>query len=272
MKLRRGNLYNRFLYNLNLPHFLFHLLRPYSTMTFGQKIIHKAKFDNRMLLTKFADKVEIKDRVAELIGFKYVVPNYKVVDDSRDLELSKYPREFVLKPSHASGAGFMIHEGAQRTTKPLSNNESTWIPYYEIHPDDLEINEEFIKEKSDGWLNSVYAPKKEYCYAAIPPKLIVEKYLKLSQGRIPQDFRFYTFKGKVKFFRVLSGISSTSAKFAYDEFGNPLEIKFKGETLEFQGHHPALPEQYKKMITFAEILASRVDFVRVDFYYVDDQI
>lgn len=241
-------------------------------MSFGQKVIHKAKFDSRTLLTNFADKVEIKNHVAKLIGTEYVVPSYKVVDNVKDLKIKEFPLEFVLKPSHASGAGFIIHEGAQRNAMPISDTGNIWAPYHEIHPNDLQANEAFIKEKSDVWLRSTYAPGKEYCYAAIPPKLVIEKYLNIKEDRVPHDYRFYTFHGKVKFFRALMGISGASAKFAYDEFGNPLEGKVRSETLEFLGPHPVLPEQFLKMITLAETLSLSVDFVRVDFYFVEGRI
>ena len=241
-------------------------------MTFGQKIIHKARFDNRLLLTSFADKVEIKKRVSDLIGSKFVIPTYKVLDNALALNFSEYPREFVLKPSHASGAGFMIHEGAKRNTVPLEHSGSTWIPYYEIHPDDLKINEGFIKEKSACWLKSVYAQGIEYAYAAIPPKLIVEKYMRPDPTALLTDFRLYTFHGEVKFFRGTTGVANHIPAFAYDKFGHPLNIRAEHDNHDFKGPHPVLPPQCTEMIELAEILAGGVDFVRVDLYLIGEQI
>jgi len=272
MKSHRQGYFNKFLYHANLSHFLFHFIRPFSKMTFGQKIIHKAKFDNRSLLTIFADKVAIKVQVAEIIGSEYVIPTYKVLDNALDLNFNEYSREFVLKPSHASGAGFIIHEGAKRSKVPLNHNGSTWIPYYEIHPDDLKINEDFIHEKSDGWLKSTYAPKKEYCYAGIPPKLIVEKYMRPDPTALLTDFRLYTFHGEVKFFRATTGVANHIPAFAYDKFGQPLNIRAEHDDHDFKGPHPALPSHYTEMIKLAEILAEGVDFVRVDLYLIGKQI
>ena len=241
-------------------------------MTFGQKIIHKARFDNRLLLTSFADKVEIKKRVSYLIGSEFVIPTYEVLDNALALNFREYPREFVLKPSHASGAGFMIHEGAKRNTVPLEHNGSTWIPYYEIHPDDLKINEGFIKEKSARWLKSIYSQGIEYAYAAISPKLIVEKYMIQDPTALLTDFRLYTFHGEVKFFRGTTGVANHIPAFAYDKFGHPLNIRAEHDNHDFKGPHPVLPPQCTEMIELAEILAGGVDFVRVDLYLIGEQI
>ena len=266
------NAVSYFLINTNVPHFMFHIIRPFSVMTFGQKIIHKAKFDTRPLLTNFADKVAIKDRVNHQIGPEYIIPNYKVLDNSQDLNFSEYPREYVLKSSHASGAGFIIHEGAKRNSRPLKHDGRKWSSYYEIHPDDLKINEGFIKEKSADWLKSIYAPGKEYCYAAIPPKLIVEKYIQMKSEVAPSDYRFYVFHGEVKFFRIARGASNNYPNFAFNELGKPLYVSARHDDVQNQAQHPKLSKQYKKMIKLAETLAVGVDFVRVDFYLTGGQI
>lgn len=263
----------KYLYNFNLPHVLIHKLIPFSELSFGQKIKHKMRFDKREILTIFSDKVQVKERVSDRIGYKYVVPNYAVLDNALDLEFSEYPREFVLKPSHASGAGFIIHEGAKRISSPLKNDGKTWGPYYEIHPDDLGINAGFIEEKSTSWLNSIYAPGKGFGYQSIPPRLIVEKYIPMHfDVERAHDFRFYTFHGKVKFFRALPSLNPNIPNFTYDEYGKPLNVKLTRENHNFRGLNPVLPNEYQKMISLAEILSEDIDFVRVDLYLIEGKI
>jgi len=261
-----------FSYRLNLPHNLLHKLKPFSALTFGQKIKHKMRFDRRQLLTDFADKVAIKERVAKLIGNEYIVPTFRILDKAEDLKLFEYPREFVLKPSHGSGGVILVHEEAKRNLDTLKSGQNVWNNIYNIHPDDLNINLKFIKEKSMAWLGSIYAPGIEFCYSLIPPKLIIEKYLKADPAVLLSDFRMYTFHGKVRFFRAAANVANDVPAFAYDEFGSPLNIRAKHDDHNFQGPHPILPKQYVEMIRLAEILAGSVDFVRVDLYLIGDQI
>jgi hypothetical protein len=255
-----------------LSHTQFHFTRSFVDLTFGQKIKHKMKFDRRQLLSGFADKVAIKHWVSEQIGSQYIVPNIKILNDAKDLKFSDYSLEFVIKPSHGSGAGFFVHAGAKRNLLPLGHDWSTWGPVYEIHPDDLNINGAFINEKSARWLKSIYAQGIEYAYAAIPPKLIVEKYMRPDPIALLTDFRMYTFHGGVKFFRATTGVANNIPAFGYDKLGNPLNIRAKHDDYDFQGTHPVLPTQFEEMIKLAEILSRGVDFVRVDFYLIGEQI
>ena len=245
----------------------------FHALTFGEKILHKMAHDKRPLLSEFADKFGIKAHVSELIGSEYVVPTLQTIGNESELDFKRYPREFVLKPTHGSQAGIIVSERAPRSREKLLPIYHPWIRYFEIHPDDLETNQGFVTIMAKKWLNSSYRPETEYCYQAIPPQIIIEEYLDLKSTGVLNDFRFYTFHGKVKFFRAASGYATNLPTYRYDSDGVYLSIKEVHDNFDIDGLEiPTLPNSWILMKEFAERLSRGVDFVRADFYLVGEKI
>jgi hypothetical protein len=188
--------------------------------------------DRRPILSELADKSGVKIRIEKQIGSKYVIPTYAVVETESELDFVKYPREFALKPTHGSQAGILVHEQCKRSEIPILPNYDTWGKYFEIHPDDLDLNLGFIKIMTKRWLNSKYRPDWEICYNAIAPRVIVEKYIKPNPPNFLTDFRFYTFHGEVKFFRTATGYTNDIPHYAYDVNGVFLPVKADHDEVE----------------------------------------
>jgi len=245
----------------------------FETLSFGQKIIHKMYHDKRPILSELADKAGVKRRVSEVIGPEFVVPTYSVFEHEAELDLGNCPREFALKPTHGSQAGILVSEKHERLEKQLIPITHPWGQYYNLHPDDLKANEEFIKIVSREWLNSRYQEESEYCYRSIQPRIIIEKYIHTSKYGVLSDFRFYTFHGEVKFFRAASGYSNDIPTYAYDQNGKYLQIKAMHDEVECNPLAlPDLPKEWMTMKEFAEKLSMGIDFIRIDFYLSDGQI
>jgi TupA-like ATPgrasp len=245
----------------------------FGDLSFGEKILHKMLHEKRPLLSALADKAAVKNRVGRLIGDKHVVPTYSVIEHEFELDFEAYPREFALKPTHGSQAGILVHDQSVRLDKQLLPIGQTWDKYFDIHPNDLDRNQGFVKIMARRWLISNYRPGIEHCYQAIPRKIIVEKYLNLSSTNKINDFRFYTFHGEVKFFRAASGYATDIPTFRYDSEGSFLPIKEIHDKLDVAGLPiPELPKEWHLMKAFAEELSHGVDFVRVDFYLIDENI
>ena len=78
-------------------------------VTASQKIRWRILKDRNPLLATFADKVAVRDYVAERVGPE--IPRaaaYAVVADPDELDFDALPREFVLRPSHGSGAIWIV--------------------------------------------------------------------------------------------------------------------------------------------------------------------
>jgi hypothetical protein len=245
----------------------------FENLSFGEKIQHKMVHDKRPLLSALADKASVKNRVAQLIGDKQVVPTYSVIEHESELDFSAYPCEFVLKPTHGSQAGILVHEQFKRSEKLTLPVYPTWGKYFEIHPDDLDLNLGFITIMTKRWLNSKYRPNEEICYNAIPPRVIVEKYIKQNPPNLLADFRFYTFHGEVKFFRTATGYTNDIPHYAYDVNGVFLPVKVDHDEVDYdESSIPELPKEWSKMKEIAEKLSMGIDFLRIDFYLCGDQV
>src|SRR5436853_4469689 len=76
--------------------------------TMSQKIRWRMIKDRNPLLTTFADKLAVRDYVAERVGTDILGRLYAVVDDPDDLDFDALPSEFVLKPNHGSHALWIV--------------------------------------------------------------------------------------------------------------------------------------------------------------------
>jgi len=243
------------------------MYQDFASLSLGQKIRHKMAHDRRSILSEFADKAGVKNVVAEKIGREYVVPTFQILDDVAGLDFSKYPLEFVLKPTHGSQAGILVSEKFDKSASKLLPVFGTWEKYFNIHPQDLSLNHDFVRIMSERWLSSTYRSETEFCYQGIKPRLIVEEYIYPRPDLELFEFRFYTFHGEVKFFRVAAGYSSHIPHFAYNDNGELLPVKFAHDAFEIDLRSPPiLPEEWKSMKIFAEELSMGIDFVRVDFH------
>src|SRR3954468_7492424 len=81
-------------------------------VTATQKIRWRILKDRNPLLATFADKVAVRDYVAERVGAELLSRVHAVVEDPAELDFDALPREFVLKPTHGSGAVWVVTERA----------------------------------------------------------------------------------------------------------------------------------------------------------------
>ena len=245
----------------------------FTSLSFRQKVRHKMSHDRRPILSEFADKSGVKNFVAQKIGSDYVVPTLQTFDDVSELDFSRYPREFVLKPTHGSQTGILVNEKFDRIESNLLPIFGTWEKYYNIHPEDLSRNHDFVTIMSERWLTSSYRSETEFCYQGIKPRVVVEKFINSKPEVVFSEFRFYTFHGEVKFFRAAAGYSNDLPHFSYNENGELLPVKFSHDAFEIDlTSLPLLPDEWLLMKTFAETLSMGIDFIRVDFLLGQDGI
>jgi hypothetical protein len=232
-------------------------------VTVNQKIRWKMLKDRNPLLTTFADKLAVRDYVAERVGPEILPHLYAVVEDPDELDFDALPREFVLKPNHGSGAVWIVTTQAPPGgVLPVE----TWNPAI-THPDKTDRSQ--VIAAARGWLASNMGREElEWCYIDIKPRLLVEELLPWKDGASPTEFKLWTFHGKVRMIRAIG-----------DRFGQRWSPKFtpNWERLDVSPYGAPEwlrfpPDGLPRMIEIAETLAGDVDFVRVDFYDVDGRI
>ena len=99
---------------------------------FNNKVHYRMAFDRRPILGTFCDKYAMRAYVTERVGAGFLPALYDV-GPVATLDPRRWPREFVLKPTHGSGVGLIVTEQAPRARRGILG----WS-FYRIHPDDFD--------------------------------------------------------------------------------------------------------------------------------------
>lgn len=190
----------------------------------------------------FTDKENIKTFVSNVCGEEYIIPTLGVFDDIRALKQFSCREKYIVKPTHMSGEVIIKRGGA------LSSQEI---------------------DMAQKWLRQDYSRiSREYVYHSLEPKIIIEPLLAYN-GQIPFDYKFFTINGRCEFVQVDIGRFSSHKRDLYDRDFNKLDLKFIYPNSPITLNKP---DNYGKMLSIVEKLASFFPFVRVDLYITDDGI
>lgn len=215
--------------------------------TFNEKLQWLKLYDRKDIYTKMVDKYEAKKYVANIIGEEYIIPTLGIYNNYEEIDFSKLPNQFVIKPTHTSGDIY-------------------------ICKDKNEINYKKLKKEVNRWLKrKYYYYHREWPYKNVKPRIIAEIYLNdFNIGEL-MDYKFFCFNGKVKFLKVdFNRFIEHHANY-YDTklnilpFGERIYPPDLNKKIDF-------PENINKMIELAEKLAKDIPFVRIDFYNVNEKI
>jgi hypothetical protein len=171
--------------------------------TFQEKILYKMVFDRNPILTLLADKVAVRKYVKERIGSEYLTKSYGEYKSISDLTRSSFPKNFVLKSNHGSGASVICWEGAPRGGGiPSIGRVRIWDKYL-IHPDDLVWGR--LVNLSSRWMKTNYYWEMgrfpEWAYQDIEPQIFSEEVL-THNLQIPEDYKFFMVNGECIFIQV----------------------------------------------------------------------
>jgi hypothetical protein len=234
--------------------------------TFAEKLQYKMKHDRRETLTRFADKVAVREYVADKVGEKYLIERYQTGASWQEMDFSSLPKEFVFKPSHASRAGVLVYKNASPVSEVSKEYMSLpWNGYLSLRPEDLDLD--LLKAKAHLWINQKYGNVKvnfEWAYQNIPPRLILEKYIPGPDGKPPTNLNFFMFKGECKFISIVNHFSEYRVKV------NPewkyLPVVDPQFPLRGYADIPKKPDNLQELLHIATRLSNGIDFVRVDLY------
>ena len=215
--------------------------------TFNDKLNWLKLHDRKDEYSVMADKVKMKDYVAERIGSEYVIPIIGVYDSVQDVPFDELPEQFVIKCNHNSNATF------------ICSDKKTF---------DFDTAKKVLSEKLE--LNYFWKGR-EWPYKNIDRKIIVEKFLCDENGNYPLDYKLFCFNGKMQFFKVdYNRFTEHRANY----YNRNLELQTFGEcnflpdfSIEFNP-----PKDFEKMIEIADKLSTGIPFFRVDFYYINGKI
>jgi hypothetical protein len=234
-------------------------------VTLNQKLHWKLVKDRRPLLTTFADKVAVRDYVSHTVGPEVLPRLYAVVTDPAELDPTRLPAEFVVKPSHASGLVWIVADLARLRCEGSARPEAR---SFTTTRDALDWDR--LVATCREWLAINYADKAlEWAYRNIPPRIMVEELLLDPDGRIPPDYKFFVFHGRVRLVEVHSDrFDDHRCSIVLPDWSS---VAARGDTRPAE-HAPPRPASLERMVHIAEALAQETDFVRVDLYDIAGRI
>jgi len=235
-------------------------------VTFQEKVRYKMLKDRRPLLTTFADKFAVREYVASRVGDELLTHLYAVTDIPRTLATTELPREFVLKPTHASGACVVVADFASVESELPVSPEAFGFGGVLVRPD--RVDAERLVALCEHWLSRGYRLHDEWCYRNVPRRILVEELL-VVDGGVPFDIKLSVFHGTVRFIQVELDRFTRHARNLYTPQWKQLDVRVRKYPT---GADVPRPEALEDMVRIAERLATETDFVRVDLYCVGTRI
>ena len=220
--------------------------------TLNEKIQWLKLYNRQTPFTQWADKYKARDHIRELFGEACLIPLLAVSDDPGKIDFDALPTPFIIKPNHLSGH-----------VKIVRNKKG--------------INWPSVFKESRSWLKeNLYHSGREWQYKNIPPKIIVEQLLTDKDGNIPLDYKFHCLHGEIAAIQVDIDRETDHRRNFYDKNWKLLpfiwSIYAGDEPLWPHGRDIDKPVVLTEMINMTEKLASRFDYVRIDWYVLDDRI
>ena len=191
------------------------------------------------------DKYKVREHIKQK-GYEELLPKlYGVYNSFEEIDFSKLPEEYVLKPNNGCGNIYINTKKERINIKEAETNLNR------------SLKQNFAKRDL------------EYQYSYIKPKLICEEYLNDNQNKLPPDYKFYCFNGNVKCVLVCSEREKKLKIDYYDKDWNYLD--YAKEEYKSKKIHKR-PKNFEKMIEIAAKLSVGFEFVRVDLYNINGKI
>ena len=195
------------------------------------------------------DKYSAKIYINKILGEGHTVPLLCVYTDVNDIDFKSLPEKFVIKS---------VFDGGGLGMRVVENNNKLDI-------DKLKYDLNNMMQK---W-HSLYYRFLSRGYKNIEPRLIIEEYLPIREGKAI-EYKMFCFNGEMKFCLIECDYFGKHPKRAvYDAKFNEMPFSIgniKRTTIKQK------PATYDKMVEWAEILSKDFLHVRVDFYDVNGKI
>lgn len=218
------------------------LVRP---RTFNERVLRRKVFDQRPILTRFADKCAVRQYVADRLGSDILPKVYCVTNDPAALPFADLPDRFVVKPTHGSGWVRIVLDKAALDIQELITTCNRWLAtsYYDV-----------VHERQ---------------YRRITPRIMVEEFIDDGSGSAPMDYKFYVFHGKVHLIQIDGSRFTRHQCALYDRHWRDTGTRVQLEPFE---SHVREPVNFELMLQAAEKLGDGLDFIRVDLYDIGSRV
>jgi hypothetical protein len=202
-------------------------------------------YDYKPEYARMADKVAVREFVAERLGEDCLIKQYGVYERAEDIPYDELPNRFVLKCSHDSASTVVVKDKSAL---------------------DIKKTNEFLNKRLKL---RFYLEGRENVYKEVKPRIVCEEFLG-DTNEVPEDYKVFCFDGKPEFVTVDVGRFRKHAQFYYDTNWNLFQMD--SEYVPEPGQSVERPMLLDKLLESAKILSKGMRFVRVDFYIVNNKL
>jgi hypothetical protein len=212
--------------------------------TFDEKIQWYKLYHRSPLMTRMADKYEVRSYLNEIGYSEILIDLYGVYDNAEAIDPAKFPDRFVMKATHGSGMNLICRDKSRLDWSECRNTMNGWLK--QCH----------------------YSLGREWAYKDIRPRLVCERHIENAMVEELIDYKFYCYNGKpAALFICTNRFKPGGVRYdAFDMNWHRIPV-CKGKPscdLAF-----LKPENLKEMIQVASVLSKGFPFVRVDLYAVN---
>lgn len=213
-----------------------HRLPAIRPKTFSDYVFHRKVADDDPRFEVYADKLRVKEIVADAVGSEWVIPTLWH-GDSVPEQIFQWPLPFVLKANHGSGFNLFLRSRSDLDLDAISAAVEIWS-----------------KHQWPRWMGEAW-------YNRIPKRLLAEPMI--GDGSGVSDFKLFTFGGRVEFIQVdLDRFISHKRVFFDPEWRrHNFSLKYPSDPRPIQK-----PPFLREMIEAASLLGAPFTFARVDLY------
>lgn len=204
-------------------------------------------FDRNPKWTYISDKLKVREFVSERTGNDYLIPLLWSGKRPEDIPFEKLPDKFFIKTNHGCGYNIPVKDKNRLSIRQVQSQLKKWL------------KENFGRDALLGI---------QWAYKNIDPQIMIESYLE-DNGKLPADYKFYCFSGRVEFLLVIEDRFTSVKKKFFNRDLKPVDIRRDSGQLE---DDYAFPANFKEMVEIAETLSAGFDFIRVDLYNVRGKI
>lgn len=204
-------------------------------LRFTELVQQRKLSDRRLSLAMLTDKLHAKQLASSRIGPESVVPTLWEGDHLPSCPPWPYP--FVVKANHGCNQFAVVRD-----------------------PDDYRA----ARRQAPTWLRRPYGQMlDEWHYRAARRMLLIEPFLGGSAAELPLDYKVYVFGGRAEIVQVHVDRARNHRWTQFDRSWRPLSLE------PIQAPPPPC---LRSLLAAAEALAGGEDFLRVDFYCIEDRV
>lgn len=221
------------------------LIKPES---FSEKLLWSSENYRDIRFVVYADKYAVREHVKKVIGEEYLIPIYDVFDDVNKMDISKYPKRFVLNATHGSNMILLCNDKDKFDEKHARKMVKSWLHrnYYERH--------------------------REWHYNYIKPRVICMENISNADGVPPLDYKFFCFNGEPIIVALdIERFGDSTKRNIYDMGWNQVGGVSLTRPQVYDKQFPK-PKNFDQMKEIVKKLAKGFEHVRVDLYNVDGKI